>query len=80
MGHVHNVAEKIAGVPQTLQLEFLRPSKFFDISQFEAAGVTACIVARIHAQDSAFGAIALGYMVGSYMQHDISFSIVFSEY
>jgi DAPG hydrolase PhiG domain len=65
IGHIHNVVEKVGGVTQTLQIEFLRPSKFFDVNQFESAGITACVVGRINVKDPLFGPIAVGYLVSA---------------
>lgn len=51
VNHAQKVTQIIAGKLQTLQIEYDRPSKYFDISEFDDAGVTACIVARVHLVD-----------------------------
>lgn len=61
--HVHIVDEKISGVVQSVQIEFQRPSKFFDVSKFPEQGITAMLVGRIYVKDSLLGLVAAGHLV-----------------
>lgn len=61
--HVHIVDEAIGGARQSLQIEFLRPSKYFDTSRFAEQGITACLVGRLHVHDAMLGMLAAGYLV-----------------
>ena len=61
--HVHIVEEMIGGEKQALQIEYMRPSKVFDISKFAENNITACLVARIYLKDATLGMIGAGHMV-----------------
>lgn len=37
-----------------IQIEYIRPSKFFDITKFEEYNITACIIGRINVKDTSF--------------------------
>lgn len=63
VGHVHIVEEKVNKVKQRLHIKFMDPSRFFDVNNFPQQGITACLVARIHAYDFPFGYVAAGYLV-----------------
>eukprot|EP00428_Durinskia_dybowskii_P071416 CAMPEP_0170410744 /NCGR_PEP_ID=MMETSP0117_2-20130122/30053_1 /TAXON_ID=400756 /ORGANISM="Durinskia baltica, Strain CSIRO CS-38" /LENGTH=308 /DNA_ID=CAMNT_0010668297 /DNA_START=25 /DNA_END=948 /DNA_ORIENTATION=- len=61
--HIHILEEKIAGVTWTLQIEYERPSKLFDISVFPENNITACIVGRVFSRDPSLGLIAVGHVM-----------------
>lgn len=61
--HIHIVEEYIGGVKQSLQIEFMRPSRLFDVTKFAEQGITACIVGRIYVRDPSLGLVAAGYLV-----------------
>jgi hypothetical protein len=61
--HVHIVEEAINGNKQSLQIEFQRPSKFFDVTKFAEQNITAMLVARVHVKDSTLGLVAAGHLV-----------------
>lgn len=63
LNNVHQVIENVGGNEQRLFIEFERPSKYFTISQFKKANVTACICARVHADDPVIGVVAVGHLV-----------------
>lgn len=63
IGHTHRVTEVIAGVKQTIRIEFERPSKYFDVNMFPSARVTACICGRISIEDPTMGLIAVGHVI-----------------
>eukprot|EP01038_Epipyxis_sp_PR26KG_P006220 gene6220-8572_t len=46
-----------------LQLEFTRPSKYFDTSRFTESNISSVIVARIFLNDPMVGLIAIGHLV-----------------
>lgn len=67
VGHRHKVLEDIAGVGQSLQIEFMSPSSFgfgddFQ-SKFNKANVTACACGRVYAYDFPFGYLRAGYLL-----------------
>lgn len=47
---------------QTLQFEYIRASKYFDVSKFPEYGITACIVAKVYTTDPFLGSIAVGFV------------------
>lgn len=57
------VEEKIGSELVTFHIEYVRPSKYFDIDTFEQNGVTACLVARLHMKDKKMGLISVGYVM-----------------
>jgi hypothetical protein len=61
--HVHVVEENIAGMKQSLQIEFTRPSKYFDVTKFLEQGITCMMVARIHVNDESLGLVAAGHLL-----------------
>ena len=61
--HTHKVVEKVGGVTKRLEIVFQRPSKFFDVSRFAQAGVTACICARIWSHEDGIGLVAIGHLI-----------------
>jgi hypothetical protein len=61
--HIHIVEETIDGVRRTLQIEYERPSKLFDVSTFAENGITACIVGRVFDRDANLGLIAVGHLM-----------------
>lgn len=61
--HIHIVEEKINGVSHSLQIEFERPSKLFDVSTFAENGITACIVGRVFDRDPTLGLVAVGHLM-----------------
>lgn len=61
--HTHKVVEKVGGVTKKLEIDFQRPSKYFDVSKFAQAGVTACICARIWSHEADVGLVAVGHLV-----------------
>ena len=61
--HIHIVESKINGIKRSLQVEFERPSKYFDVSTFPENGITACIVGRIFDRDATLGLIAVGHVI-----------------
>lgn len=63
INHIHIVNELIGSNQQSLQIEFLRPSKYFDIHKFSDLNITACIVGRIYSNDPHFGLLGIGYLI-----------------
>ncbi len=61
--HIHIVEEKIGGEKQSLQIEFMRPSKVFDVTKFTECNVTACLVARVYVKDPLLGMIGAGHLI-----------------
>jgi len=62
--HTHKVVEKVGGVVKKLEIVFQRPSKYFDVSKFKQAGVTACICARIYSDEGpGLGFVGVGHLV-----------------
>lgn len=61
--HIHIIEEKIDGVKRTLQIEYERPSKLFDVTTFAENNITCCIVGRIFDRDPSLGLIAIGHAV-----------------
>lgn len=61
--HTHKVVEKVDGMTKNLEIVFQRPSKFFDVSRFSQAGITACICARIYSNESDIGMVGIGHLV-----------------
>lgn len=68
--HIHIVEEKINGVSQSLQIEFVRPSRYFDVSKFEENGITACLTARIYVRDPTLGLVAAGHLMHMVRESD----------
>lgn len=68
--HVHIVDERIGGKLQSLQIEFQRPSKYFDVSKFPEQNITAMLVGRVHVKDSLLGLVAAGHCVHMVRQED----------
>jgi len=56
-------------IHQTLQFEYLRPSKYFDIAKFPEFGITACILAKVYTTDPFLGNIAVGYVTYIVREH-----------
>eukprot|EP01035_Chromulina_nebulosa_P020641 gene20641-26762_t len=63
IGHTHIVTEKIGKKVQRLQIYFMKPDRFVDVSKFEENGVTACLIGRISVHDPPFGFVAVGYLM-----------------
>ncbi len=61
--HTHIVEENIDGKRRSMQIEYTRPSKYFDVSRFEEFGVTCCMVGRIYTKDSRLGMVASGHVL-----------------
>mmetsp|Transcript_28898 Transcript_28898/g.48511 ORF Transcript_28898/g.48511 Transcript_28898/m.48511 type:complete len:309 (+) Transcript_28898:127-1053(+) len=61
--HIHIFEEILNGKARQLQIEFERPSKLFDVTQFAENGITACVVGRVYARDSSIGLVAVGHML-----------------
>ena len=61
--HVHQVRETVGGVTKTLEISFQRPSKYFDVAKFAAAGITACICARVYSDEGCIGTVGVGHLV-----------------
>ena len=61
--HVHSVKENIGGTTFWFNIEFERPSKYFDVTKFEEQGITACLVARVFTKDSTLGVIAVAHLM-----------------
>ncbi len=68
--HTHIVEEIIDGKARSMQIEYTRPSKYFDVSRFEEYGVTACLVGRIYIKDSSLGMVAAGHVLHMVREHD----------
>lgn len=61
--HTLIVEEKINDTVLSLQMEFVRPSKYFDTAKFKESGITACLVARLYSKDPVLGFVAMGHVV-----------------
>jgi len=61
--HIHIVEETINGKTKSLQIEFERPSKLFDVTSFAENGITACIVGRIYSREPSIGLVAVGHCI-----------------
>jgi hypothetical protein len=47
----------------SIQIEYIRPSKFFDINKFEENNITACIIGKLNIKDNFFSTyIHIGYV------------------
>ena len=60
--HSHKTSEFIGGRTHSFQMEYDRPSKFFNVAKFQAAGVTACVCSRLHILDS-LGLVGIAHVV-----------------
>ena len=67
VGHRHEVMEDIAGIVQSLKIEFMSPSEFgfgdHFKSKFDQSNVTACACGRVYAYDFPFGYLRAGYLL-----------------
>ena len=61
--HVHKVKETVGGVAKNLEIVWQRPSKFFDVAKFAAAGITACLCGRVYSEEAGLGVLAIGWLV-----------------
>lgn len=61
--HIHIVEENIGGVKQSLQIEFVRPSRYFDVTKFSENNITACLVGRVFVRDPSLGLVAAGHLI-----------------
>jgi hypothetical protein len=59
IGHTHIVEEKIAGSATKVNVNFTRPSRYFDVKKFPSAGITACVCARVYIDDPPFGRLTV---------------------
>lgn len=60
--HSHKTSEFIGGRTISFQMEYDRPSKFFNVSKFAEAGVTAVVCGRLHILDT-LGLVGIAHVV-----------------
>ena len=61
--HIQYIRKELDGVEISLQIEYLRPSKYFDVKQLQEKKVSAVVVGRIYNNDPNLGLVGFGYIV-----------------